>query len=277
MPAVFPYLRGELARVLAHQEGGDRARELASVVEFRASVQWHHDMQAKPAGRLDECRLADLSEKVAKPQRGLARGSEVTLPSAAQGAQGVQPSTTRREIAQTLLNAPSSTPSPTPAPWTPTPTPTSTSTPTPLPPGLARELPVGLRTVVTLSGWDSTTNNQPARVNIRVDQVAFDESAMGVLVSANSFVLPPSPGNTYVVAYVVIDYVSGPPQPPLTLSRYDFWLVTSGGDIIAPTGDMLPGGAVTGWVPWQVPRGSTGNLLRYKAFHNSETAWIRLN
>lgn len=166
--------------------------------------------------------------------------------------------------------SPTATQTPTPAP-TSTPAPTKTPTPTPTPPvgTKANPLPFGQ------TGSFSLTKPIAMSVELRVVEVIRGAKAEKIIKWGGSWLCDTMQGQEEcVLAHVVLDYVSGPADDPVSFSWIEFGVEKSGGQF--STADMSTGNLpyfdgqgypplhVDGWVKFNIRSGADLPQLVYR-------------
>ncbi len=133
----------------------------------------------------------------------------------------------------------------------------------PIPPGPGHShrnpAPLGYSVRVLSRYFDGS----PLAHDITVLQVLRGEPAWRIIRQAYRFNLPPTPGSEYMLAWIRIDYASGPEGHTDWVNQLDFGLLSSQGhDYIIPFGvrppqpflsaRLYPGARIEAWTIWQV-------------------------
>lgn len=115
-------------------------------------------------------------------------------------------------------------------------------------------------------------DGSPLAHDITVLQVIRGEQAWNLIRQAYRFNLPPVPGTEYMLAWVRIDYTSGPEGHTDWVNQLDFGLLSSQGhDYIIPfnvrppqpflSARLYPGARIEAWTVWQVDVNDPAPLL----------------
>lgn len=115
-------------------------------------------------------------------------------------------------------------------------------------------------------------DGSPLAHDITVLHVLRGEPAWNIIQNAYRFNLPPSPGSEYMLAWVRIDYTSGPEGHTDWVNQLDFGLLSSQGhDYIIPfnvrppqpflSARLYPGARIEAWTIWQVSVDDPAPLL----------------
>ncbi len=174
----------------------------------------------------------------------------------------------------TGLLAPPPSPAPLAAPGPPVVEPTSEL-------GLSREAPIPLGAICACT---IDRAGQISRFDVSVVRVLRD--AYPFLQQGNRFNRPAAEGNTYIGVLVSQAYISGPEDQAYTILPTDVRGASATERLRDPSavinpgprleGDVYPGGAVTGWVFFELPANEPAVMVWQSSFLGERGVWFAL-
>ena len=161
--------------------------------------------------------------------------------------------------------------------------------------GLSRQQPIPL-------GWtcSCTTDRAGSISQFDITVLRVERNAYGMVQGANRFNKSPREGNSYFGVLVDMKYISGPEDQAYTVVEADYHGSSTDGKLrdpssligfpepVAPAGpipgapvpqlraDLYPGGTLTGWVFFELPRDQPATMVWEFAFLGERGVWFAL-